>query len=133
MKPWRRFDRRTTIDPVRLGEEKTSLVAAIRRDGSLDMWRVFSDATTKGALAELELDGVVQSRGPIGAGGNAPFRAASSNEERAQFRSERVLRDQHDYARHNGRQAASAAETEAHREQVAEWRRKIEKKSGRDA
>jgi hypothetical protein len=124
-----RFDRRVSIDFARLSEAKQDLVARVRRDGEIDMMRVFADATLRGALAELEYDGVLLSAGPVGRNFAQPYRAAEGDVQRTEFRDLRRQRDFEDYRSNSRKGTAANAPTPeqvaAHRAKVEAWRKRI--------
>ena len=65
---------------------KADLLDTVRQHGKIDLVPVLRDKTRMGALAELEYAGEILRDGPPDADSVQPYRIATSDEQRREFR-----------------------------------------------
>lgn len=74
------------IDWKRLAWHKADLLEIVRQNGKIDLAGVHRDRTRTGALADLEGGGHILRDGPPDADSVQPYRIATSDDQRRQFR-----------------------------------------------
>lgn len=98
------------IDWKRLPWHRADLLEIVRQNGKLDIGGVRRDRTRTGALAELEAAGEILRDGPPDADSVQPYRIATSDEQRRQFRDQMRAWCHADMERRNARAAGAIQE-----------------------
>lgn len=98
------------IDWRRLTWHKADLLEIVRQAGKIDLATVCGDKTRMGALAELEASGDILRDGPPDADSVQPYRIATSDEQRQQFRDQMRAWCHADMERRNARAAGAIQE-----------------------